>query len=249
MNSNVLVRQRCQCSAHGQRSCDNAHRRRVVHRRLVLVEHTTFTSSCRQLHACSLAYNLRPQPQPGLHGCAVQVVATNKVLATQPYLCFFQGGPGFESPVPSEDILWLAAATKHFRVVLLDQRGTGCSAPLRASTLSPLGSAERQVEHLRHFRADSIVADAEAFRRALDTQTGDKRRWCILGQSFGGFCCINYLSTAPDGAQCIQAVKIDNHRFCAIDGMLLLPRTSVAACTNLCFGSHAKHERETHSMR
>ena len=37
----------------------------------------------------------------------LQVIATNKVLSTQPYLCFFQGGPGFESPVPSEDISWL----------------------------------------------------------------------------------------------------------------------------------------------
>lgn len=56
-----------------------------------------------------------------------------------------------------------------------------------------------QVSYLRHFRADSIVADAELLRLALDTKTVDKKRWCALGQSFGGFCLTHYLSAAPEG--------------------------------------------------
>lgn len=130
----------------------------------------------------------------------MQVVATSKVLASQPFLCYFQGGPGFESPAPAESTQWLAAATKHFRVILLDQRGTGHSTPIRHSTLSAKGNTAAQVAYLRHFRADSIVADAELLRRQLSSSSGDGRRWCVLGQSFGGFCCTRYLSAEPQGA-------------------------------------------------
>jgi alpha/beta hydrolase fold len=48
---------------------------------------------------------------------------------------------------------------------------------------------------LTHFRADSIVLDAELIRREL---AGD-RPWSVLGQSFGGFCTVTYLSFAPHG--------------------------------------------------
>jgi hypothetical protein len=140
-----------------------------------------------------------PSPSPQheeLH--VVQVVATNKVRVTQPYLCFFQGGPGFESPVPSETQQWLTAASKYFRVILLDQRGTGKSTQIRASTLSAVGDVDAQAAYLRHFRADSIVADAELLRQELLADAADKR-WCVLGQSFGGFCCLRYLSYAPQG--------------------------------------------------
>src|ERR1019366_7398373 len=48
--------------------------------------------------------------------------------------------------------------------------------------------------YLAHFRADSIVADAEWIRRELGVE-----RWSVLGQSFGGFCAMRYLSAAPVG--------------------------------------------------
>ena len=51
-----------------------------------------------------------------------------------------------------------------------------------------------QAEYLTHFRADSIVRDAELIRAELGVD-----RWSILGQSFGGFCAMNYLSIAPEG--------------------------------------------------
>jgi pimeloyl-ACP methyl ester carboxylesterase len=49
--------------------------------------------------------------------------------------------------------------------------------------------------YLRHFRADSIVADAELIRRRL----ADGVRWETLGQSYGGFVTLTYLSQAPEG--------------------------------------------------
>ena len=53
---------------------------------------------------------------------------------------------------------------------------------------------EEQAEYLTHFRADSIVRDAESIRQELGVE-----RWSVLGQSFGGFCALTYLSLAPEG--------------------------------------------------
>ncbi len=108
-----------------------------------------------------------------------------------PFLVFLQGGPGSEAPramaspcSPS----WLDDALKNHRVVMLDQRGTGKSTPVGDRDLR-FGTAA-VVEHLRCMRADSIVQDAEAMRRHLGAET-----WSTLGQSFGGFTTMAYLST------------------------------------------------------
>ncbi|MFT4227095.1 alpha/beta fold hydrolase [Micropruina sp.] len=108
-----------------------------------------------------------------------------------PYLVWFQGGPGNRAQRPESISGWLDAALNDHRVVLLDQRGTGRSTPADAQSLAGLSSAE-QAEYLRHFRADSIVSDAEAVRDALEVDT-----WWALGQSFGGFILTRYLSAAP----------------------------------------------------
>jgi pimeloyl-ACP methyl ester carboxylesterase len=114
----------------------------------------------------------------------------------KPLLVYLQGGPGFEAPRPGTGAKspgWLERALKDFRVLMLDQRGTGRSTPVGAATLAGLSAAE-QAEYLTHFRADAIVRDAEALREALGVE-----RWSVLGQSFGGFCVVAYLSIAPAG--------------------------------------------------
>jgi len=111
----------------------------------------------------------------------------------RPFLVFFQGGPGMEASRPTRhpaDPSWLDRALREFRVLLLDQRGTGRSTPIGA--LPGLAPAQ-QADYLKHFRADSIVRDAEWIRRELAVD-----RWSILGQSFGGFCATTYLSIAPE---------------------------------------------------
>ncbi|MFC4454003.1 alpha/beta fold hydrolase [Deinococcus sonorensis] len=109
----------------------------------------------------------------------------------RPYLVYFQGGPGFEAGRPVNPPAWLERALRDYRVLLLDQRGTGRSTPV--GTLPGL-TPQQQADYLRHFRADSIVRDAERIREALGVE-----RWSVLGQSFGGFCVTTYLSFAPDG--------------------------------------------------
>ena len=122
------------------------------------------------------------------------VVAADKETDAQPWLVFFQGGPGFEGPRPDSPANpeWLARALADYRVLLLDQRGMGRSTPVGPSDAvgsDPVVLADRLALH----RADAIVRDAECFRAALDVD-----RWSILGQSFGGFCSVAYLSAYPE---------------------------------------------------
>ena len=112
--------------------------------------------------------------------------------AKRPYLLFLQGGPGIEATRPtSPPSGWMKRAIEDYRVLLLDQRGTGRSTPVGA--LEGM-SAQEQARYLTHFRADSIVRDAEHIRRELGAD-----RWSVLGQSFGGFTSMTYLSIAPEG--------------------------------------------------
>src|SRR6266702_531827 len=136
------------------------------------------------------------------HGAQITVFAREVVAADKaaragelPWLCYFQGGPGRASPRPNGRDSWLDRALSDYRVLLPDQRGTGRSTPANRLTLAGLGTPRAQAEYLTHFRADSIVADAESIRRRL---TGDAP-WSVLGQSFGGFCAVTYLSQAPGG--------------------------------------------------
>lgn len=132
---------------------------------------------------------------PTLTLYAREVRAADRVDDDLPYLLFLQGGPGGRSPRPGVDAPgWLAWAVQRYRVILLDQRGTGRSTPQDRLTLAGL-TARQQADRLAHFRADAIVADAETLRRSL---LGDVP-WTVLGQSFGGFCTWTYLSQAPEG--------------------------------------------------
>ena len=126
---------------------------------------------------------------------AREVVATERADAGLPWLLFLQGGPGFGANRPVGRELWLDRALNDYRVLLLDQRGTGRSSPVTRQTLAGIESAKAQAAYLANFRADSIVLDAELIRREL---TGDEP-WSVLGQSFGGFCTVTYLSFAPHG--------------------------------------------------
>ncbi|RZU12297.1 proline iminopeptidase [Kribbella rubisoli] len=111
-----------------------------------------------------------------------------------PCLLFLQGGPGGRGPRPIGVTGWIGQALKNYRVVLMDQRGTGRSTAVTRRRIATM-SAEEGADYLACFRADSIIADAEHLRK---TVFGDKP-WSTLGQSYGGFLTLTYLSKAPEG--------------------------------------------------
>ena len=132
---------------------------------------------------------------------AREVNAAERENASLPWLLFLQGGPGMAAPrVDNNHGQWWTRATRDYRVLLLDQRGTGRSTPVNYQTLACQPTPQAQADYLKHFRADSIVRDAELIR----LQLAGKSKWSTLGQSYGGFCTATYLSLAPEGLrECI----------------------------------------------
>lgn len=124
---------------------------------------------------------------------AREVVDAANQGADLPLLVFLQGGPGGKGPRPLDADGWVGDAVQRFRVILPDQRGTGRSTPLGAKRFEGL-SAEQGAKLLSHHRQDSIVRDLEALRE----QHFAGRQWWTLGQSYGGFLTLQYLSHFPD---------------------------------------------------
>jgi pimeloyl-ACP methyl ester carboxylesterase len=81
----------------------------------------------------------------------------------RPYLLFLQGGPGFEATRPTAPLSgWQKRAIADYRVLLLDQRGTGRSTPVGDI---PGATPQEQAAYMIHLRADDIVRDAERIGR------------------------------------------------------------------------------------
>lgn len=126
---------------------------------------------------------------------AREVVDPTKKNDELPVLVFLQGGPGGKSPRPMPGEGWVSRVLATHRVVLVDQRGTGHSTRFERATLDQFGSAADAAAYLLCFRADSIVADLEHIRKTVFGGI----RWQSLGQSYGGFITLSYLSLAPEG--------------------------------------------------
>ncbi|MBW5485546.1 alpha/beta fold hydrolase [Streptomyces bambusae] len=138
-----------------------------------------------------------PGDGPTIEVFAREVADPARTGEQLPWLLYLQGGPGGKAPRPSAGSPgWLPRALETHRVLLLDQRGTGRSTPVTARSAARFDSPARLAAYLSHFRADAIVADAELIRRRL---CGDDTPWETLGQSYGGFITLTYLSRAPEG--------------------------------------------------
>ena len=122
-----------------------------------------------------------------------ELVDPTSDTAERPLLTYLQGGPGGANPRPLGRDGWIDEALRDYRVVLVDQRGTGGSTPVDAEIVAERGDTGG--EFLACFRADSIVRDLEHVRASLY----DGRRWATLAQSFGGWITMTYLSFAPEG--------------------------------------------------
>lgn len=142
----------------------------------------------------------RPDGNPGepTISCFYRTICSPQhVHDDLPLLVYLQGGPGSGGPRPLDSTSdgWIAEAVKHFRIVLPDQRGTGRSSAIDSHTMRALGQPQAQASYLKHFLADSIVRDFEHLRRTVFAG----RAWVTLGQSYGGFLTLAYLSAFPEG--------------------------------------------------
>lgn len=115
---------------------------------------------------------------------AREIVAPDKHDA--PAIVYLQGGPGSPAPRPLNASGVVGEMLKEFRVILLDQRGTGNSH--RIDSANPADA-----KRLNLLRQEYIVEDAEALRKHLNID-----KWSLFGQSFGGFCITAYLSRHPE---------------------------------------------------
>ncbi|WP_456824124.1 alpha/beta fold hydrolase [Cellulomonas sp. P5_E12] len=123
---------------------------------------------------------------------ARELVDPEKASDDLPLLLFLQGGPGHHGPRPLGGG-WIATALEKYRVILLDQRGTGRSSPVDGRVISRFDDAVQAAHYLACFRGDAIVADAEHLRATVY----GGRQWATLGQSYGGFLTLTYLSRHP----------------------------------------------------
>ena len=115
--------------------------------------------------------------------------------ADLPWLVFLQGGPGFGAPRPHRPRQLAGPRAARLPGAAARPARHRPLHPGQPADAGPARHAPGPGGYLAHFRADAIVRDAELVRRQL---TGGEP-WSVLGQSFGGFCTVTYLSLAPGG--------------------------------------------------
>lgn len=138
------------------------------------------------LHA-KLVYDHYPsgsKPDPEIRHWK-EIVRKNPNLLL--YLC---GGPG-DANTLKNPALKKAALDRGYQVLFVDFRGTGQSG---AITEAP----DEGAEYLAMFRQDNIVRDLEAIRLWLANELPEPNlKFSLLGQSFGGWIILTYLSFLP----------------------------------------------------
>jgi pimeloyl-ACP methyl ester carboxylesterase len=137
----------------------------------------------------------------------LRVAAASNVGAPRGVLLFLTGGPGQPGvPFAARIAQRLAPVLADYRLVLVDQRGTGaealdCPALQRAmgsSDLTPPPPAAVRAcgaaigPKRRFFGTDDVVADLDLLRRALGVE-----RWSIDGVSYGTFVAERYALAYP----------------------------------------------------
>ncbi len=113
-----------------------------------------------------------------------QALVQNKVP-----IIFINGGPTISS-IAGIPIFSKIKKLNEENLILMDQRGTGCSTPFLEPT-------DKNIENFKKYGSESIVTDAEAIRKKM---FGEKK-WKVYGQSFGGLTSFRYLEMFPNSIE------------------------------------------------
>lgn len=129
------------------------------------------------------------------------LVAADAPPAPKPIIVYLQGGPGFGCSVPNTASMTEPLLNKGYQLLYLDHRGVGLSTPVSLAMLQKVSpDAQGQADYLRLMRQDNTVRDLEAVRQCMhEGLSGEQAKWSIIGQSYGGFVCLSYLSMHPEG--------------------------------------------------
>ena len=135
------------------------------------------------------------------------VAASTHAHAPRGVLLFLAGGPGQPAvPFVGRIAERLSAVTSEYRLVVLDQRGTGAGALVCPALQRAMGSSDLRPPPVAAVRAcgasigpkrqffgtDDVVADLDLLRRALGAS-----RWSLDGVSYGSFVAERYALAHP----------------------------------------------------
>ncbi|KAF3762754.1 alpha/beta-hydrolase [Cryphonectria parasitica EP155] len=132
-----------------------------------------------------------------------QRIQHDRALRKRPILLYLCGGPGADNPPcrVREMNRWLLM--KGYSILYVDYRGCGDSSPLPSQILSQRADLDqhKMAHYIAQFCQDNIVRDLEAIRLCLSQlePLGEVIKWTTLGQSYGGYISLSYLSMHPEG--------------------------------------------------
>jgi hypothetical protein len=164
---------------------------------IVPLNHSDPQGKPLSLHA-KLVYDhyLPGEAEPETRPNWKEVVQARKNPDLLLYLC---GGPGDDNALKNP-ALKKAAMARGYYVLFVDYRGTG-----RSSAINKVPNTG--AEYLAMFRQDNIVRDLEAIRLCLAKELLSKPKpepelkFSLLGQSFGGWIILTYLSFLPSSLE------------------------------------------------
>ncbi|KAJ0107185.1 Alpha/Beta hydrolase protein [Diaporthe amygdali] len=133
--------------------------------------------------------------------------STRFSLQDRPIILYLCGGPGADNPpcrVPDMN-RWLL--NRGYQILYVDYRGCGESSPVNARILKKRGMSDMEMaNYIKQFCQDNIVRDLEAIRlclsvnaKSIEGEDSSSIKWTVLGQSYGGYISLTYLSTHPEG--------------------------------------------------
>lgn len=174
----------------------------------VPLRHEGCTSDCAVLKIVARIVYDEVEEGEALDGARdwVTMIRTDAEMRARPIILYLCGGPGADNPpdrVPEMN-RWLLR--QGYSIFYVDYRGCGDSTPVRPTGVLEICGPDpaKQAHYIAQFCQDNIVRDLEAIRLCLSHMlSGDSLlpliKWTTLGQSYGGYISLTYLSTHPEG--------------------------------------------------